>query len=180
MKRTTIMTLALALACALGVSPAVADGIGFGPHAGYYRNRGSDDGDFLFGAAMRARFLGVLGAEASIDYRQDEFGDDLVTARTWPIQVTGLVYPLPVLYGAVGAGWYRTTYEFDTPGVESETLKDFGWHLGGGLEVPLGEVVSLTGDVRWVYLDTDFSQLPEEVQRDNDFYVFSMGVLFGL
>lgn len=176
MKRFTLITLALLLA----TPPAFADGLGIGPHLGYFRNDGADSGDFLFGAAARARFLGFLGAEASIDYRQDEYGDELVTARMWPVQVTGLVYPFTAIYGAVGAGWYRTTYDFEVPGVENETLEDFGWHLGAGLEIPLGEAASLTGDVRWVYLDTTFEELPETANRETDFYVMSVGLLFGL
>lgn len=172
--------LAVALVCTLAPAQAAADGFGIGPRAGYYRNRGADSGDFLFGAAARMRFLGFLGAEASIDYRQDEYGENIVTAHSWPVQVTGLVYPFNAVYAGVGAGWYRTTYEFDVPGVESETLKDFGWHVGTGLEIPLGTAASLVGDVRWVYLDTELGELPESVGGDTDFYVMSVGVLFGL
>ncbi|HEX5131446.1 MAG TPA: outer membrane beta-barrel protein [Candidatus Krumholzibacteria bacterium] len=175
-----IMVVCVAALSIAGVEPVAAQGVGVGPHVGYYRNKGADSGDLLFGAAMRARFLTILGVEASLDYRQDELADESLTARSWPIQVTGLVYPLTVLYLGVGAGWYRTTYDFELPGVENQTTKDFGWHLGTGLEIPLGEVVSLTGDVRWVYLNASFADLPEEAQRDNDFYVMSAGLLFGL
>jgi hypothetical protein len=174
-------TLAGALiASTLAVAPAMADGIGIGPHAGYYRNSGADSGDFLFGATVRTKFLTYFGAEASIDYRQDTYAEEIVTARTWPVQVTGLIYPVKVLYGAVGAGWYRTSYDFELPGIDTETSKDFGWHLGGGLEVPLAEAVSLTSDVRWVFLDSEFGELPEAANRDTDFYVITAGVLFGL
>jgi hypothetical protein len=178
MKKATLWTLALTLV--LISSPALGDGFGIGPRMGYYRERGAGSGDILFGAAMRAKFLTILGVEGLVDYRQETVAGDALSARSWPIQVTGLIYPLTVLHAGMGAGWYRTTYDFDEPGVESETLEEFGWHLGTGLEIPLGSAATLTGDVRWVYLDTTFEELPESVQRDTDFYVMSVGILFGL
>lgn len=44
--------------------------------------------------------------------------------------VTGLVYPLPIVYGAVAAGWYNATFDFESELIEDRTEQEFGWHFG--------------------------------------------------
>jgi hypothetical protein len=65
-----------------------------------------------------------------------------------------------------------------TPKVE-ETQQEFGWHFGGGVELPLGGSTKLAGDVRYVFLNYNFDKIPG-VQVDRDFYVITAGLLFGL
>ena len=128
------------------------------------------------------RLFTALAIEGSINYRQEEFAGDALTVRSWPIQVTGMVYPLPVVYGAMGAGWYMTTFDFDGPGafIDDETENDFGWHFGGGLELPLGTTAKLVGDLRYVFLDYDFDAVPGSDEIDSDFYMATAGILFNL
>ena len=41
-----------------------------------------------------------------------------------------------------GGGWYNTTIEYTGPAFQGadteETVNEFGWHFGGGVELPLG------------------------------------------
>lgn len=164
---------------ALVSSQVNAQGIRLGPQVGYYKTQDADDGRFLFGAALRLKLSSALGVEGAINYRQEKYGNDALTVRSWPILVTGMFYPLPIVYGAVGAGWYNTTFDLDAPGVKNETKQEFGWHFGAGVELPIGGSSRLTGDLRYVFLDYSFDNIPFQ-QVDSNFYMISAGFLFGL
>jgi len=99
--------------------------------------------------------------------------------------VTGLIYPLPIVYGAIGAGWYNTTFDYDQSkfplqAFEDETKQEFGWHFGGGVELPVGSNFKLTADIRYVFLNYDFNEIPGSSHLDSNFYVLTAGFLFGL
>ncbi len=183
----SILTLMLII---LAAAPLAAEGgIGLGPQIGIYnRTEDSDGVNVIGGVALRVKFSEVLGVEGSISYRKEEYADDFVSATGWPVMVTGLIYPIPIVYGAIGVGWYNTTFEYTPPPgflggptmFTTETKQQFGWHFGGGLELPLGSIVSLVGDVRYVFLDYDFENVPGSSELKNDFYVLTAGLLFGL
>lgn len=97
--------------------------------------------------------------------------------------VTGLIYPVPIIYGAIGIGWYNLTYDYNqnlAPLLQNETTQKVGWHFGGGLELPLGSNITLTGDIRYVFLNYDFKQFPGSNNINSDFTVLTVGLLFGL
>ena len=153
-----------------------------GPQVGFQQARNADDGKWLIGAAARLKFLSVIGGEAAINYRQEEFGHGAVKVISWPVMATGLFYPLPFLYGALGAGWYYTTFDYDQnkyPLLKDETKQKFGWHFGAGGEIPMGSV-KLTADVRYVFLNYDFQQVPELTGLHSDFFMVTFGLLFGI
>ncbi len=58
-------------------------------------------------------------------------------------------------------------------------MRKFGWHFGGGVEIPVGAKTRLMGDVRFVFLDFKFDRVPFQDLK-GDFYVISGGVLLGL
>jgi len=160
-----------------------AQSIGIGPQVGYYRAQDADEGNFTGGAAVRLKLIPFLGVEASIGYRQEKYADDLLTVRSWPVMVTGLIYPLPVIYGAMGFGWYNTTFDYDQdrlPLLKDDTAQKVGWHFGGGVELPVGARVKLTADIRYVFLDYDFEDVPGSADMSSNFYVVTAGLLFGL
>jgi len=168
---------------ALMIAQAHAQSVSIGPQVGYYKVQDADEGSFTGGAALRLKLIPFLGAEASIGYRQEKYADDLLTVRSWPVMVTGLVYPLPMIYGAMGFGWYNTTFDYDEdrlPLLEDETVQKIGWHFGGGLELPLGTKAKLTADIRYVFLNYDFKEIPGQGEMDSNFYVITAGLLFGL
>lgn len=158
-------------------------GVGFGPMLGWTRANGSDAGRIEGGLALRMHLSPALGLEGAIMYRQDKYNNGAVTATTWPVQVTGLLYLIPTIYGAIGAGWYHTSYDYDMnvypAGTENGTQTQFGWHFGGGVEVPMGRA-SFTADIRYVFLNYDFKQLPGTGGTNANFYTINFGILFGL
>lgn len=160
-------------------------GISFGPHVGIQKAQDADESNYLFGGTVRAKFA-ALGAEAGISYRQEDYQNGAVTVKSWPVTASGLIYPVPVIYGVVGGGWYNTTFDFNdvynTMGFEDRSEQEFGWHLGAGLELPISMRTKLYGDVRWVFLDYELENLPSAVVEDvnADFYSINAGLLFGL
>lgn len=152
-----------------------------GPTIGWSKSTDTD-AELMFGAALRYKFLPALAVEGSINYRQEEFPDGALTVRTWPVQITGMLYPLPVAYAAIGIGWYNSTFDYneDTAAVDDTTEQEFGWHFGGGVQFPLGSVVNLVADLRYVFLDYDFESVPGSGEVDDDFYMITTGLLFNL
>jgi opacity protein-like surface antigen len=177
LKKTLLLTGLITMM----VAQVNAQSISLGPQIGYYKTQDADKAAYMGGAALRLKLMG-LGVEASINYRQEKYANDALTVRSWPVMVTGLFYPLPIVYGAVGAGWYNTTFHYDQnrfPLLKDETSRKVGWHFGGGVELPLGSV-KLTGDVRYVFLNYNFKGVPGGSKLKSNFTVITVGLLFGL
>jgi opacity protein-like surface antigen len=163
-------------------------GVAIGPQLGVYKAKDADGVRVMGGAALRLRLSEALGVEGSINYREETYGEGFVKATSWPIMVTGLIYPIPIVYGAIGAGWYNTSISYNLPAgalggpstLSSETKQAFGWHFGGGLELPVGSFARLVGDIRYVFLNYDFNSFPGSNGVKNDFYVVTAGFLFNL
>ena len=64
--------------------------------------------------------------------------------------------------------------------ISSETKQQFGWHFGGGLELPVFSSVKLVGDMRYVFLNYNFKSFPGSNGVNSNFYVMSVSLLFGL
>ena len=104
-----------------------------------------------------------------------------MTVKQWPVTVSALFYPLPILYGLAGTGWYNTTYEYDVSGTgmemaDEETEQVMGYHIGAGVELPILSP-TITADVRYVFLDYDLGQGFQEV--DANFVVFTVSLFWG-
>jgi outer membrane protein W len=167
------------------VAPVSSQGIKIGPQVGFQKAADADQSKFLFGGAVRAKLMPLIGVEGSIGYRQEKFADDALTVRSWPLMVTGLLYPLPFVYGAIGAGWHNTTFDYDqskfpSQNITDETKQEVGWHFGAGVEVPVGERNKLTADFRYVFLNYDFKTIPGSGDINSDSYFITAGFLFGL
>ncbi len=177
------------LAALLVLLPLAAHGQSsahFGPHLGIQKAQDAEDANYLAGATLRLKLAPILAVEGDIGYRQAKFGSNALTVRDWPITATGLLYPLPIIYGGVGAGWYNTTFDYSDTyndvGIDDETSQEFGWHLVAGLELPASPSVKIFGDVRYVFLDYKFKELPDAVLEGakSDFYSINLGLLFQL
>jgi len=181
MKRCVLMAVLMLFAAV----ELQAQGLFLGPQGGYEKARDADEGKFMGGVALRLKLPFAIGVEGSINYRQDKFDDGAVTVRSWPVMVTGMFYPIPVIYAGIGAGWFNTTFDYDENKFPPNTVHDqtkqaFGYHFGGGLELPLGPSVKLTGDIRYVFLNYKFETIPGRDDLQSDFYVVTVGLLFKL
>ncbi len=155
---------------------------GVGPRGGYSKSADADEGAFTVGAAGRLK-LGAIGVEGAIDYRSESFQNDAVKIKSWPVTASVLFYPLPIIYGVAGMGWYNTTIEYDPSlmglGMESEqTETETGYHIGAGVEIPFISP-TITADVRYVFMDYDWGPLPEGEEIDADTIVFTISLFWG-
>jgi opacity protein-like surface antigen len=167
------------------VTQANAQNISLGPQIGYFKAMDADKGNIMGGAICRIKLTPVIGAEASINYRQEKYANDALTIRSWPVMVTGLIYPLPIVYGAIGAGWYNTTFDYNQnklllKAFKDQTKQEFGWHFGGGAEFPVASNLKLTADIRYVFLNYNFKEIPGSGNLNSNFYIITVGFLFNL
>lgn len=176
----------LLLSVFLFSSSILAQGAYLGPQVGIFKSKDSDESNLYGGAALRLKTSSSFALEGSIGYRQEKYADGAITIKNWPIMATAMFYPIPIVYGAAGAGWYNTTISYDTELLDLDiseedndvTEQEFGWHFGFGAELPLGNAL-LSGDVRYVFLDYDFKAIPGS-GIENNFYVIDIGLLFSL
>lgn len=123
-----------------------------GGRAMYYDPIGGDD-SWYGGAQARWYLNDVFALEGSMDYRKNDYGS--TTAKTFPLQLSGLVYLLPGKrvspYLIGGGGWYYT--DVDGPNNYSDAQQRFGLHGGAGLQFMVNRNWSVDGSYRWVWLE---------------------------
>lgn len=185
-RRMTLLFL-LGIVLLLPISSRGQSSVYLGPHLGIQKSPDAEDPNYLVGATLRAKLIPFLAVEGDVGYRQEKYGSGAVTVKDWPVTVTGLLYPLPLLYAGVGGGWYNSTFDYselyNDIGFDDETTRDFGWHLVAGIELPpVSSNVKVFGDVRYVFLDREFEDLPDAVLDGvkSDFYSINVGLMFGL
>jgi opacity protein-like surface antigen len=185
---TVRIVLILAFILLAQVPAAAQSDIGFGPQVGIYKAQSADGIWLMGGVALRMKFSDAWGVEGSINYREEKYANNTVAVRSWPVMVSGLFYPIPIAYGAIGAGWFNATIDYTLPAglpggsgpFPSETKQQFGWHIGGGVELPLGSVGKLVGDIKYVFLNYRFRNFSGSNGANSDFYIVTVGFLFGL
>ena len=178
-----MMVLFVLLITLLVLQNTVLAQLYLGPRAGYYKAKDADQGELYGGLAARLG-LGGISIEGAIDYRQEKYAEGNMTMRSWPVQVSAILYPLPIVYGVAGAGWYHTTIDYDQNKLglaapKDETTSTLGYHLGAGVELPLRNM-KLTADVRYVFLNYDLDEIENLPDTDSDFLAVTLGLLWEL
>lgn len=182
MFKRTLFSLSLAM---LIFGQIYAQGASFGPQVGYQKARDADKGNVIGGAALRIKLNPVIGLEGAINYRQEKYANEALTVRSWPIMLTGLIYPTSIIYGAIGFGWYNTSFDYNQnlsgyQAIEDKTIQKVGWHFGAGVDLPVGPASNFTADIRYVFLNYNFSEIPGSGELNSNFYVVTVGYLVAL
>ncbi len=177
-RKTASVVLGLLVLMSAGY--ASGTGLGVGAHFSRVHNQSTEQNANMYGAHLRLRGT-VIGAEGSIDYRNEDLGNGF-EMKTWPITASLMVYPIPVAYALAGLGWYNSTLDFPTNSTfENNTSTALGYHFGAGVELPVAPKFKLTGDVRWQFVDYEFDDIPESIGKvDADSYSLNAGFLFYL
>ncbi|MEX0779548.1 MAG: outer membrane beta-barrel protein [Balneolales bacterium] len=147
-------------------SAQISDAVGFGLRAGYFSSDDASEGAWQVGIHSRFRFGPVLGLEAAVNYQgrqqftiaDGEIEDEERNIRNIPATVSALIHaplsPYFVPYGLAGVGAYFQFEEFDELlDLDDETSTDFGYHVGGGLEIPASANMAFHADYRRVFLE---------------------------
>ncbi len=153
--------------------------VAVGVQAGFQKAADADNGKFMGGGLVRAYLTNAVAFEASINYRKEEYKDGAISVSSWPVQLSGLFYPVEYLYGVVGVGWYNAKIEYSGAlnDIPDKTSQKFGWHFGAGLDIPMGERAFLFGDFRYVFLNYDFQDVPG-TEINNDYFQINAGIMF--
>ncbi len=160
----------------------ISNTFGIGPRAGFYKSKGAEDGAWYGGIQARLRLGSVFGLEAAADYRASEKFkvsgpgfDGTIRQHSYPVTASLLIF-LPIIphfspYLVGGGGYYFTRTEYSSNlqalGFQDKTHSIFGWHVGGGLELPITSHIALNADVRYIFLDTKFGETGSTSLNEN-------------
>jgi outer membrane protein W len=124
----------------------------------------------------------MFAIEGSIDFHASDYEDGDIEVIQWPVQVSALWFILPKAkitpYVLGGLGWYYTTIDFSgsLDGLSGETDSMFGAHLGIGARLLIGQSMSLSGDLRYIFLEPNEDALEDE---NFDTLQFTVSLGFG-
>lgn len=177
LRRLVAGAVALILLLLVGISVSQAGEIV--PAVGMTKSVNGDDNANVFGSlSFRSQLLPMIKSEIGVAYRQEERFNDQLKIKQWPVTASLYFNPVPVLYAGGGVGWYNTTFDYkDNTLVQDETKQEFGVHLGGGFQVPIGPVAAMDLNGRYVMMrDQENKLIPEKFNPD--FWTTSLGLAF--
>jgi hypothetical protein len=139
---------------------------------------GDEDAKVSGGVAFRAYLVPMVMSEIGASYRSESRFADQLKLRQWPITASLYLSPVRGICAGGGVGWYHTTYDYSAAsGIPDDTRQQFGVHLGGGLQVPMGEHAGVDLGGRYVMLrDQDSHLVPAKF--DPDFWQTSVGLAY--
>lgn len=178
--RAVALAAAMAAALVTTAPPAEAENSEIVPMVGLSRSPDSDNDAEIFGSlAFRHRFAPILLTEIDISYRSEDYYEDQLHLRMWPITASLYLSPVPSIYAGAGVGFYNLTldYEDNTEVLEDQTSQEFGVHLGGGLQVPLAPSAAIDLNGRYVFIQDQENDLVPDT-FDPDFWATRVGVAF--
>ena len=128
------------------------------------------------GLALRGSFLPLIKSEIGVAYRRETRLDGNLQVKMWPVTASLWLTPIPTLYAGGGVGWYHTTHDYDQAlPVADEAHQEFGMHVGWGLAIPLSGAAALDLNGRYVFMDSQQTQLPP-TQFDPDYWSTTLGL----
>jgi hypothetical protein len=147
------------------------------PSVGLTRAVDSDGDAKVFGGlAFRGHLAPILISEIGIEYRSEDYFDDQLKVRMWPVTASLYLAPVPALYAGAGVGWYNLTLDYDDSLLlDDDTSQEFGVHVGGGLQVPLAPSAAIDLNGRYVFLQEQESPLVPDT-FDPDFWSTRLGL----
>jgi opacity protein-like surface antigen len=162
------------------ISPLL--GFNFGGDSGCPTISNCEDKRLNFGVGL-GKLGTVLGFETEFAYANNFFGEAPGLSSS-VLTVMGNVMLVPAIgpvrpYAAVGLGIIRSNVELTPESLLSVSNTDFGWDVGGGVFILLGEHVGLRGDIRHFHSFEDLSLAGIELGDTNlDFGRASASLVF--
>ena len=157
------------------VGAKIAESAELIPSVGIARPAEDGDAKLYAGLAVRTSLAPFVQSELGVAYRTEELSDD-ATATTWPITASAWFSAVPFVYGGGGVGWYHTSFKQEATLLTPEmtaTQQAFGFHVGGGLRMPLAPMIGLDLNTRYVMLERQ-DDAPSEY--DPKFWSMALGL----
>lgn len=157
--------------------------IGVGPELGYFKSGDADQGSIMLGGFIRARILEQVGLDLSVSYKTEHYASGRVQVSQWPVQLSGLYYPMPSVYLLAGVGLYFTTFSFNSQSIidlPDKSASRFGFHVGAGLELEMTPKLKFTGDIKYVLLGLGLDNFGTIQASDlnANYYVITIGAMY--
>ena len=140
---------------------------------------------YIVGAARttNGKFLGGLGKLKASDLgavpNKEEMSRAQVARKDVHEELMGhVVQAGPAQpYLVAGGGWYYTRIDFSgtLSAFDDDTAHVVGYHIGVGVDVVLTPQITLSADVRQIFIDPDFDNAEDE---EFDFVQVGLGVSF--
>jgi opacity protein-like surface antigen len=180
MFKKLILSCVIVMLGSLCYAQEIRNPTSIGPQIGWHKAADADDGQFMYGAALKLKLTNALGFEGSLNYREENYRQGAIKVSQWPVLLSGLFYVTPVIYGIAGVGWYNTKVDFENAlnDVPDRSSQEFGWHFGAGVDIPLGEAAFLTTDFRYTFIDYEFQEVPGTDEINSDFFIVKAGLMF--
>jgi opacity protein-like surface antigen len=131
------------------ISPLL--GYDFGGDSGCPEITGCEEKKLNFGVGLGS--LGsVLGGELDLSYAKNFFGDAPGYSSS-VLTVMGNILLAPKFgpvrpYGSGGVGLIKSNVDFTPTSLLDSSNNDFGWNIGGGLMIFVGDRIGIRGDIR--------------------------------
>jgi opacity protein-like surface antigen len=157
----------------------LAQSVSIGPQAGFVKSVSADESILMPGGAIRINFEG-LSIEGAVYQKIENNKDGSINTKSFPVQLTGIVKMFPYINFEIGFGWYNTKIDYSQdifPGLDSETSKNIGYHVGVGSQLEIGRFM-VTCDVRYVFLDLDLNNISNTTTMNNNFFAVMAGAMF--
>lgn len=139
---------------------AQAQHFGIGGQAAWFKAADADSSSLMAGVHIRMKWGSFLALEGAVDYRKDTYLEQTVEVKFYPVMGSLIVFILPrgplnpYLLG--GIGYYFTTIQLQSG--ESDTQREFGYHLGAGLNVSVSPNLAVFGEFRYLQVDIQWSR----------------------
>jgi hypothetical protein len=162
------------------ISTSQAQSFAIGPQVGYVKAADENKSSIMPGIAARLKFIG-FNIEGSISYKKEEYLNGSMKTTSYPIMLTAMINIIPIVHGEVGVGWYNSKIEYSDilASYASETKTDMGYHVGAGVELPLGNLL-LTGDIRYVFLNLKPNNYTNLSEIKSNYSIILVGAMFRL
>ena len=153
-----------------------------GPSLGFYATPDTDSWNTIVGVHSRFKY-NLLGAELAINYKSEQYNNDVVWVKSWPIRASVLLYPLPWVYAIGGIGYYDLYIDYNQNydqlvDFENEAKQQWGAHAGLGVEKTISKTSILVVEMRYSNIDYDFTPFPTSSDIDTNALAIVTTLLF--
>jgi opacity protein-like surface antigen len=151
---------------------------GLGVRGGLYKSNDANSMILYGGIQARWKVFPAMSIEGTFDYHPSESYPNDKKITNYPILASALFYLIPGAdfspYVVGGVGWYFSKLE-DSSG--SSTSYTPGFHLGGGLDIPLNPNVVFNADIRYYFLNYSDQKVKD---LNTNGFIISAGLTFYL